>query len=212
MKKTLLLACLISGSAATADVLEVNIYRSMPGMGETTAQLGQEAKAIHEKLGAMPTVKFDLMGRMHFAIGFQNWADWSNHGKKLSESEEWSNFWAKATKAASAELEEHYLLNVVSPGGLGDVLQVFVWEATGGVNALVQSAIEAEKIHEKAGVDVSVNVDQMNRVHYVMSFDNWDAWAKFQDGTPSEEWTNWWAEAQKNPAGRLVKVYTIGSN
>jgi hypothetical protein len=212
MKKAFFLACLFAGSAASADVLEVNIYRSMPGMAPMTAQLGQEAKAIHEKLGATPTVKFDLMGRMHFAIGFENWAAWSNHGKKLSESKEWATFWAKATKAASAELEENYLLNVASPGGLGDVLQVYIWEATGSVSALVQSAMEAEKIHEKAGVDVSVNVDQLNRMHYVMSFANWDAWAKFQDGTPSEEWTNWWAESQKDPAGRLVKVHTLGSN
>jgi len=212
MKRMFVLACLMAAGTASADVLEVNIYRSLPGMGPTTAQLGQEAKAIHEKLGANPTVNFDMMGRMHFAIGFENWAAWSNHGKKLGASQEWSDFWAKATRTGSAELEEHYLLDVVSPGGLGGVLQVFIWEATGTVGALVQSAMEAEKIHEKAGVDVSVNVDQMNRVHYVMSFENWDAWAKFRDGTPSEEWTSWWAEAQKNRAGQLVKVYTIGGN
>ena len=207
MKKISILSLLLISTTAMADVLEVNIWKPITGKGPLTAQYGAEARAIQEKLGGNVTLAFDTMGRMHFGMGFANWTEWAKHSRKVEASEEWSKFWDKANRTPSAELEAHYLLNVTSPGGIGAVYQVFVWEATGTVSALVASAMEAEKIHEKGGAEVSINLDQMNRVHYVMSFESLEAWARFQD-TPNEEWASWWAEAQKNPAGNLVKVYT----
>jgi len=44
-------------------------------------------------------------------------------------------------------------------------------------------------------------------MHYVMSFDSWEAWGKFQD-TPNEEFSEFLAKYNKNPAAKLVKVYT----
>ena len=38
------------------------------------------------------------------------------------------------------------------------------------VTAFLRDARQAREIHEAAGIDIGINVDQMNRVHYVMSY------------------------------------------
>ncbi|MGI9326618.1 MAG: hypothetical protein ACR2PZ_15470 [Pseudomonadales bacterium] len=210
MKKLLFFTLLFATGSIGADVLVVNIWDPLPGKGQATAQNAQTAKAIHEKHGATVTMAYDGMGRMHYATGFKNWKDWTKFQKKTQSSKEWTEFWSQVIADPSADLEDRYLLNVVSPGGVGSVYQVYIWEAERALGELIESAMKAEAIHEKAGVDVSINIDQMNRMHYVMSYANWEDWAKFQDGTPSEEWNNYWAEASKDPAGKLIKVYTAG--
>ena len=50
----------------------------------------------------------------------------------------------------------------------------------------------------------------MNRMHYAMSFADWDAWAKFQDAD-HPEFDAWMGKRQQNPGARLVKVYTASS-
>ena len=148
---------------------------------------------------------------MHYATTFENWAAWAAFGRKLEKSEAWSAFLAKVNQEPSAELEDNYLLNVPAPGGNGSVYQVFIWESEPGRgNDLFQAAMQAKAIHEKAGASVGINYDQMQRMHYVMSFDNWDAWAKFQD-TPNEEFDAFVAEQNKNPNAKLVKVYTASN-
>ena len=202
---------LLISSLATADVLEVNIYKSMPGKGQTTIQYGQEAKAIQEKLGGSVILGAALDGRMHYAMRFDNWAAWSEFGAKLHGSEEWTAFIAKISKNPSADLEENYLLNSAGPLATGGVYQVFIWEPELGRGGdLFQNAAKAEAIHEKTGADVSILSDQLNNLHYVMFFENWDAWAKFQD-TPNAEFQAFMQEASQNPAAKLVKVYTATS-
>ena len=88
--------------------------------------------------------------------------------------------------------------------------QVFIWEATGTVGALVSSGMEAEKIHEKGGADVSINIDQMNRMHYVMSFDSWEAWGKYMARQANdEEWNAFVAEASQRQIATLTKVWRL---
>jgi len=193
---------------ATADVLEVTIWQPMPGQGPVTFQYAAEAQAIQEKLGASVSVGADLEGNMHYALSFDNWTEWAAFGAKLDASPDWSNFLSKINAAPSAERLDHYLLNVAAPGGDGSIYQVFVWQPMPGrINELIAAGMEAKQIHEKAGANVGVYVDQLNRMHYGMSFPTWDAWGKFQD-TPDPAFQNWMAEQNKDPTGTLIKVYT----
>jgi hypothetical protein len=168
-------------SVGFADVLEVNIWNPTAGNGPLTFEYGQEARAIHQELGANVSIGADREGRMHYALTFKNWTEWAKFGAKLQKSEAWSAFLAKTNAAPSAELEDNYMLNVPSPGAVGSVYEVFIWDpAPGRGSELIQSGMQAEAIHEKSGADVAINVDRLGRMHYVMSFDSWEAWAKFE--------------------------------
>jgi hypothetical protein len=204
----LLVSSILTSSSAIAQVLEVNIWKPIVGKVPLTYEYAMEAKAIQEKLGATVSIASDLDGRMHFALSFDNWSNWAEFGNKMADSKDWAGFIGKINAEPSAELESNYLLNVVSPGEDGPVYQVFVWEANPGqVNTLIENTLEAKAIHEKGGASVGVYVDQLNHVHYGMSFPSWEAWAKFQD-TPNPEFQNWMSQQNQNPTATLIKVYT----
>jgi len=205
----LLVTC--AAPMAAAEVLQVNIFKPMPGNGAQTFAYGQEAKAIHEKLGGNVMVGADTEGRMHYAVTFENWAEWAKFRAKVNASKEITAFNKKVAANPSADLEDQYLLNVPSPGGVGAVYQVFIWEPMPGrTGQLVQSGMQAEAILEKAGADVAINVDQLNRMHFIISFDTWEAWAKFSD-TPNEEFQQFMATQGENPNGILIKSYLAES-
>lgn len=210
--RTIVIGLLLSISAfSQAEILEVNIWKSMPGKGPMTFQYGQEIRAIHEALGANVQIGADLDGRMHYVLSFENWAEWAKFGTKAQASEEVAAFFAKANANPSAELEDNYLLNVAAPGGDGSVYQVFIWEPElGRGNDLFQAAMEAKAIHEKTGASVGILFDQLNYMHYVMAFDSWDAWAKFQD-TPNDEFSAFMDKQNQDPTAKLVKVYTANN-
>ena len=201
-------ALLLVGSLVHAAALTVTIWNPMPGKSMEMMQSAQAAKAIHEKLGASVTLGLENTGRLHYAANFENWQAWAKWVAKLQTSEEWAAWQAQTSKAPAAIQEENYLLRVI-PGGsdVGNVYQVFIWDPTMGTSALVATAMEAKAIHEKAGINVAINIDQMQRMHYVMSFDSWDDWAKVQD-TPNEEFADFLDRQSKNPTGELVTVYT----
>ena len=130
-----------------ADVLEVNIWKSLPGKGPITMQNGQEARAIHEKLGATVTIGQDMMGRMHYAVAFKTWTEWVQFGNKLQVSEEW--------QTGDAELIE-------------DIVQTYGNYAY-DTHVLVASIRNVQQVHEAGlvGADVSTIppkvLDQMVR-------------------------------------------------
>ena len=198
-------------SFAIADVLVVNIFKSMPGKNQLTLQYGQEAKAIQNKLGANITLGVDMEGRMHVAQGFNNWAAWAKFGKTLQASGEWAAFLEKINKSPSAVLEDNYMMNSPVPGEVGAVYQVFIFEPViGRLSDLLQSAMQAKAIHEKAGASVSINIDQLQKMHYVTSYGSWDDWAKMQD-TPNPEFQAFMKKQGEDPKAKLVKVYTATS-
>ena len=209
--RILILSLLLSISSwAVADVLDVNIWKSMPGKGQLTVQYASEAKAIQQKLGATASTGSDTDGRIHTVTSFKNWAEWAAFGKKLQGSSEWGKFIDKVTKNPTAELETNYLLNTpVSSGkAAGAVYQVFIWKAElGRANDMFQSGTEAAAIHKKAGVSVDIHFDQMQNMHYVMNFDSWADWAKTQD-TPNADFQAFMQRQGVNPNSQLVKVYT----
>ncbi len=210
--RTIVIGLLLSISAfAQADVLDVNIWKSMPGKAPLTFQYGAEARAIHQDLGADVIIGADTDGRMHYVLTFENWAEWAKFGAKAQASEEVAAFFTNANQNPSAQLEDNYLLNVAAPGGDGSVYQVFIWQPELGRGGdLFEAATEAKAIHEKRGASVGILFDQLNRMHYLMGFESWDAWAKFQD-TPNEEFAEFMQKQNQDPTARLVKVYTANN-
>jgi len=202
----LLLFCSIAHSAP----LGVTIWKPYPGKSAQMVEQAMAAKAIQEKLGATVTIAMENTGRMHYAVaGFETWQEWAKWVAKLQASEEWTSWQAKSLADPASAQEENYLLNVL-PGanGGGGVYQVFIWDPRdGGVGRLVEVAQQAKAIHEKSGIRVSINVDQMQRMHYVMDYDNLDHWAKMQD-TPNEEFSAFMEKQSANPTGDLIEVYT----
>jgi hypothetical protein len=67
--------------------------------------------------------------------------------------------------------------------------------------------VQAKAIHEKGDVHVSVAVDKLNRMHYIMQYDNWEDYAKEWD-TPNPEFSAFMSGQDKNPGARLIKRYT----
>lgn len=213
MKNLIFCFLLFLPTVSLADVLVVNIWKPLPGQNQELIKNGQEARGILEKNGANVGLGMDLQGRMHVVTAFANWAEWAEFNAKLNASKNWLMFLTKVRKNPSAELEDHYLLNSPSPsdGGAGNVYQVFIWEPVlGRGDSLVSSAIQAKAIHEKSGAKVSINVDQLGNMHYVMSFDSWDSWAKFSD-TPNSDFQAFMQKQSQNPNAKLIKVYTANS-
>jgi hypothetical protein len=211
MKKLIASALLLCASFANAQVVEVNIWKPMPGMVEKTVKYAREGAAIVDGLGADAMVAQAMDGSLHFVTSHKNWADWAAFQKKRSGSEAWSSFVASFSASPSAELTANYLLNTPSPGKDGPVYQVFIWTPELGRGAdLFEAGMKAKAIHEKDGAAVTIHSDQMQNMHYVMNFENWEAWAKFQD-SPHPEFQKFMQERAKDPAGRLINVYTASA-
>jgi hypothetical protein len=188
--------------------LEVNIWQPMPGMTQKTVEYAKEGAGIVEELGGSATVGQDRDGSLHFVTNHKNWVDWAAFQKKMTGSKAWASFLAKISAKPSATLINNYLLNTPVPGKDGSVYQVFIWQPELGRGAdLFQAGMKAKAIHEKDGAAVTIHADQMQNMHYVMNFDSWEAWAKFQD-SPHPEFQAFMQERSKDPAGRLLKVYT----
>ena len=202
---------LLCSSIAGAQVLEVNIWEPMPGMAGDTIKYAKEAEGIITKMGGSAMVAQDRDGSLHFVTSHKNWAEWAAFQKKRSGSDSWSAFMAKIGANPSAKLVNNYLLNTPSPGKDGAVYQVFIWQPELGRGAdLFQAGMKAKAIHEKDGAAVSIHADQMQNMHYVMNFDSWEDWAKFQD-SPHPEFQAFMQERSKDPAGKLLDVYTASA-
>jgi hypothetical protein len=211
--RVLVLGLLLSISSWTvADVLDVNIWKAMPGKNRMLVKYAAEAQAIQQKLGANASVGRDMEGRIHTVTNFKNWAEWAAFGEKLQGSSAWGKFLDKIDKNPSAELEDNYLLNTPLSGGSGgEVYQVFIWKAElGRADDMFQSGMEAAAIHKKAGISVDIHVDQMQNMHYALNFDSWADWAKMQD-TPNAEFQAFMQRQGADPTAQLIKVYTANN-
>jgi len=207
--KLLFLLTLVAGFAS-ADVLEVRLWKAIPGNSAQLTQHASEARSIQLKLGGQVVVATDRQGRLHYATAHKNWVEWAAFQEKLQASDEWTDFAQKIGTAPAATLEAHYLANQVAPMLPSKVYQVFVWEAYPGRNAeMIEAASTAQPLHEKLGASVGINLDQMGRMHYLMSFDTWADWARFQDAGPSDEVASFFAEFNSNPPAKLVDVFSV---
>ena len=210
MKMKLLFLFTFVSSVVFADVLEVRLWKAIPGSSAELMQHASEARSIQAKLGGQVVVATDRKGRLHYATAHENWTGWAAFQEKLEASNEWSTFAQQVGAAPSGTLEAHYLINQVAPMLPSKVYQVFVWEAYPGRNAeMIEAASTAQPLHEKLGASVGINLDQMGRMHYLMSFDTWADWARFQDAGPSDEVASFFAEFDSNPPAKLVDVFSV---
>lgn len=208
MRSILVIALSLFTSLAGAQVLEVNVWKPKMGGAAGTMAAAKEAQAIIAKAGGSAIIGVDRDGTLHFVTNHDNWAGWAAHIAKLEKNEAWTSFIARWNADPSAELIENYLLNTPVAGDDGDVYQVFIWQAELGRGSdMLQAGVQAKALHEKDGAAVTIHLDQMNRMHYVMNFANWDAWAKFQDAD-HPEFQAFMQKLQEDPTARLVKVYT----
>ena len=192
MKSIIAAVILIFPSSAFAQVVSVNVYQPVPGGAQLTAEYFQEAKAILQAAGAQVFISSDLKGTFRFATLFDNWEAYGRFAQSLPTNESWGAFQNKIAGTRSAIQTDNLLLDqravATNPvTGPGTVTQMTVWEptTTGTMAQLVEAAMGAKPIHERAGASVSVSTGG-GRMYYRMSFENFEAWGKNRD-TPNPE-------------------------
>ena len=192
MKSIIAAVILIFPSSAFAQVVSVNVYQPVPGGAQLTAEYFQEAKAILQAAGAQVFISSDLKGTFRFATLFDNWEAYGRFAQSLPTNESWGAFQNKIADTRSAIQTDNLLLDqravATNPvTGPGTVTQMTVWEptTTGTMAQLVEAAMGAKPIHERAGASVSVSTGG-GRMYYRMSFENFEAWGKNRD-TPNPE-------------------------
>ncbi len=191
MKSIIAAVILIFPSSAFAQVVSVNVFQPVPGGAPLTAEYFQEAKVILQAAGARVTMSLDLKGTFRFATSFDNWEAYGRFAQSLPTNQSWGAFLNKVSGNPSAIQTDNLLLNQIAAAtnpvtGPGTVTQVFVWEPTGGTMAeLIEGAMGAKPIHERAGASVSVSAGG-GRMYYLMRFENFEAWGKNRD-TPNPE-------------------------
>ena len=77
----------------------------------------------------------------------------------------------------------------------------------GKTEQTTQAGLAAKAIQEKQGVNVSVAIDRLNRMHYVINHDSWIAYGKFHE-TANPEFQAFMAKQGENPGSKLIRTYT----
>ena len=191
MKSIIAAVILIFPSSAFAQVASVNVFQPLPGGAPLTAEYFQEAKVILEAAGARVGMSLDLKGNYRFATLFDNWEAYGRFAQSLPTNESWGAFQNKIAGTRAANQTDNLLVNqravATNPvRGPGTVTQTTVWEPTTGTMAqLVEGAMGAKPIHERAGASVSISTGG-GRLYYLMRYENFEAWGKFAD-TPNPE-------------------------
>ena len=194
-------------SMASATVTHVTLWEPLPGMSAQMMATAAKAVKLNKKLGTQAVTAIDAHGRLHFAMAFEDWAQWGEYQTRAAADADMQAFVQDYSASPSAVQLDSFMLNQPLPGAPGKVYNVFIWEAYEGRSVdMLNKAMEAAAIHQADGVSIAVNVDQLSRLHYVMSFDSWADWGKLQDA-PSAEWTAFMGDFQSNPAGKIVQTF-----
>ena len=75
-----------------------------PGQTPAFLALCEEARKIHDRLGASVGINIDELGDVHYELTFANWEAWGKYQTRVAADEEWNQFWARASKEPVAEL------------------------------------------------------------------------------------------------------------
>ncbi len=208
MTNKILLALLLTlPILVKAQVTQVTLWEPLPGKSDQMMETAARGVEISKKLGLQPALALDTHGRLHYITSFKNWASWGEFQAKAAADPEMRAFVSGYTKNPSATQLESYMLDEPLSGVPGAVYHVFVWQPYEGRSAdLFAKANEASRIHKKSGAGIAINMDQLGHMHYVMSFDSWVDWGKFQDN-PTSEWSAFWASFLENPPGKVIDTY-----
>ena len=198
---------LLLPSMAMATVTHVTLWEPLPGKSAQMMTTAAKAVELNKKLGMQAVTAIDTHGRLHFAMAFDDWAQWGEYQAKAAADADMQAFVQGYSTNPSAVQLDSFMLNQPLPSAPGSVYNVFIWEAYEGRSVdMLNKAMEAAAIHQADGVSIAVNVDQLGRLHYVMSFDNWADWGKLQDA-PSAKWTAFMSDFQSDPTGKIVQTF-----
>ena len=208
MRKILVTVLALATPAALADVMAINVWQPHPGMTATMFEAAEISRAIHERLGAEVIIANDQMQNMHYVMRFKNFTHQSEVFAKMMGDKEWQERVADIDKEERGTRVQLSLINIVSPAEdrSGSVYESFVWQPEPGhFGAMMGQAAEAKAIHEKTGVNVEIGFDRLNRLVYIVLYEDWAHWAKIQD-TPNEEFMEWFNS--REGTATLVEHYS----
>ena len=77
MKTALFMLLAVFASITSAQVLQVDIWKSKPGQEAKTIAYAKEGQAIGNKLGGNIMVGQDISGDLHYVSNHENWAAWA---------------------------------------------------------------------------------------------------------------------------------------
>ncbi len=98
----------VLGSGVDLRAIHVFQYRPNPGrIGDVIAKMA-EAKAIHEKLGAVVSVNIDELGWAHYVLSFKSWEAQGKFEDSLDGNEAWEAFQAGLAEDPTARLKNVY--------------------------------------------------------------------------------------------------------
>lgn len=214
LRITTIVVSMFISTVLHAEVWEVFIWEPLPGVANSNPQTFQnalKAKAIQEKHGAQVAVARDQLNNLHFSLVHESYAAMNKFYTALNQDEANAEFWQDGNANPTARLVASYNLDVIASGKGGPVYEVFIWQPLPGkVDAMVQAGMGAKPIHEKAGLaSVSIAMDRLNRMHYVLEFESWDQHAKFWD-TPNPAFNEYMQKVSQDPSAELVKNYRGG--
>ena len=97
-----------------------------------------------------------------------------------------------------------------------DVAEVYQWKAFPGKSMeMMESMMKAASIHEKQGATVAIdlhNVGSTQLVNYVLRWDDSKSYAASKDiQASSQEWVEFWAEANQNPSGEMTASFSANN-
>ena len=181
--------------SAFSEVVEVYTWKAFPGKNSEMIAVFTEAKKLHEEAGASVAIVQRGVGSTQEVDYVMRWDDPSSWGKSMDNAlgssrmtKKWQAFLAKANLDPAGEMVSSLSgWNLDSSKKAADfngsfVYGAWVWDVTPGRNAdFIESASRAKAIHEALGARVEIyqeGVGGTNRMHYLMIWEGYAAWAK----------------------------------
>jgi hypothetical protein len=198
MKRLILFFVLTFAFAASASVTEVHQWQPQPGKFAAFMKGAEEARAIHEKFGAVVFIGIDQMGLVHYAMTFPDWGAWGEFGDKVSTSKEWADFNTKYDTAdPNGKHVAAMFLDSPVEAKTQPVLAVASWKVQPGkLDSAIATMREFAPVDTKLGASVGIDTDELGNAHYEMTFPNYAAYGK------------WIVAAQKSPErSALIKKW-----
>ena len=108
------------------------------------------------------------------------------------------------------------LIIAFSTSSFSEVAEVYQWKAFPGKSMeMMESMLKAAEIHEKQGAKVAIdvhNVGSTQLVNYVLRWDDSKSYAASKDiQASSDEWVEFWAEANQNPSGEMMASFSANN-
>ena len=71
-------------SMAVATVTHVTLWEALPGKSAQMMATAAKAVELNQKLGMQAMTAVDSRGRLHFAMPFEDWAQWGEYQAKVA--------------------------------------------------------------------------------------------------------------------------------